>query len=291
MPEKSKHILVMESLKANREEILDLWVEQQHATRMFRAELISPEIQRRQCLQFLDAFLNAYNGKEIVNIESPAMAKVRDALVEVSRLWTSMGSTPSETAAYIFSLKTAMLTSLISREHADANAVLRDVWPCNAALDKLGLFTVELYLATREEQIAKQNELIFKLSTPLIRVWDRIVMMPLADAMDIDCARQLMKNLLSAIDDNMSQVAIVDVSSVAAINADVARHLIMTVKAARMMGAWVIVTGMRPAVAQTLAKFTGDFGLFKTRRTPQQGLMEAFRMLGQVVSDIRSQTI
>jgi len=134
-----------------------------------------------------------------------------------------------------------------------------------------------------EDLIERQSQSLLELSTPVIRIWDRIVLLPLIGVIDTARAQQIIENLLDAIVADEATMAIVDVTGVLIMDTIVAQHLLKTVNAAGMLGAKVIITGIRPEIAQTLTKLNVDFANIRTCSSLRMGMAEALAIVGKQV--------
>ncbi|MEE1819742.1 STAS domain-containing protein [Streptomyces sp. SP18ES09] len=195
---------------------------------------------------------------------------VRSLLVELSRNRARQGFTPSETAVSVFSLKT-VVESLLSGSIEDVRAYLEFA----RLLDDLGLFTMEEYARTREEIISAQSQQLLELSTPVVKLWDGVVGVPLVGTLDSARTQVVMEKLLQALLDSNSAHAIIDITGVPAVDTQVAQHLLKTVVAARMMGAECVISGIRPQIAQTIVGLGIEFGDIPTKATLADALRHA----------------
>ena len=125
-------------------------------------------------------------------------------------------------------------------------------WTVTKLVDKLGLYTVEVYAQSREGMIKRQSQELLELSTPVVELWDKILALPLIGTLDSERTQTMMANLLDHIVKLRAQIAIIDITGVSTVDTQVAQHLIKTVSAARLMGADCIISGIRPQIAQTI---------------------------------------
>ena len=205
-----------------------------------------------QCREFLEALRQAVASGNLTNTQASEYGRVRDLLGDVSRTRAAQGFSPSETATFVFSLKQPLFER-VRQEHADdAQAVADESWQVTQLLDQLGLYTMELYQKSREEVVARQSQEITELSTPVVKLWDGILAIPLIGTLDSARTQVVMENLLQSIVDQNAEIAIIDITGVPTVDTLVAQHLLKTVAAARLMGADCIVSGIRPQIAQTM---------------------------------------
>ena len=205
-------------------------------------------------------------------------AALRAVLIELSRSRAKQGFTATETAVSVFALKNALF-SAIDVEKGD-ETTLRDYVAWAAFIDDLGLFTFESYSKAREQVIAEQSEQLLELSTPVVKLWEGVVAVPLVGTLDSARAQVVMERLLQALVDTGSPYAIIDITGVPAVDTQVAQHLLKTVMAARLMGAECIVSGIRPQIAQTIVALGIEFGDIVTKATLADALRHAVRLSG-----------
>jgi rsbT co-antagonist protein RsbR len=238
------------SIIANhRESIIDGWLRDMvGATR--RSDLMKQSELQSQCDQFLTSLAKATT--QTTNIQSPAFDPLRDMLAEISRTRAVQGFSARETAMFIFSIKQPLFTAIRETLGKDSGAMADEMWLTTEIVDGLGLYTTEAYLKTREETIQRQQEEMLELSTPVVKLWEGILALPLIGTLDSARTQIVMESLLEAIVQANSKVAIIDITGVPTVDTVVAQHLLKTVTAARLMGADCIISGVRPQIAQTI---------------------------------------
>jgi rsbT co-antagonist protein RsbR len=230
--------------------ILDEWIRQMSgATR--RADLIKDADLRVQCSRFLKLLRQAVESGA-TDVQSPTWEAIREQLTEISRSRAQQGFTPTETATFVLSVKKPLFTLLREQMGNDATALAAELWATTELIDSLGLYTTEMYLTTREEIIRRQQEEMLELSTPVVKLWDGILALPVIGTLDSARTQVVMEALLENIVKTNSKVAIIDITGVPTVDTVVAQHLLKTVTAARLMGADCIISGVRPQIAQTI---------------------------------------
>jgi len=217
-------------------------------------------------------------------IEGPAWAKMRDMLTSLSAARARHGSTPSETATFIFSFKEPLFARLREEYRSDGEGLTRASWTASQLLDKLGLFTTETFHRTREDIIARQQHELLELSTPVVALWEGILAVPLIGTLDSERTQVVMESLLQRIVDSGASIAIIDITGVPTVDTLVAQHLLKTVAAARLMGAECIISGIRPQIAQTIVHLGVDLGNVATKATLADALILALGRIGASVT-------
>lgn len=280
----SKIPQVLEKYQA---ELLDAWI-QEFSTVDSNQGLLKQTELREECREFLSLLKKAAQAGNLSNVRSPEWQDVREMLNSVSRSRTQKGFTPSETALFIFSFKQPLFLCL-RQEHGDnAKELLEDTLIATSLLDELGLFTTEAYQKTREEIIARQQEELMELSTPVVKLWDGILALPIIGTLDSARTQVVMESLLQKIVETGSEVAIIDITGVPTVDTLTAQHLLKTVTAARLMGADCIISGIRPQIAQTIVYLGVDLADVVTKASLADAFLMALRRSGFTIS--RSQT-
>jgi rsbT co-antagonist protein RsbR len=263
-------------------EILTKWLEIQAASgrNVFAAE--QQEL-RRQSRDFLDALKAATQGGAIDDITGPEWDRVKDMLTDLSASRAKAGYTPSETASFIFSFKQPVFSELREEFGKDPAALSDTIWQTTDLLDKLGLLTTEAFQKTREDVISRQQQELLELSTPVVRLWENVLALPLIGTLDSARTQVVMQNLLDAIVQTRSDFAIIDITGVPVVDTLVAQHLLKTVAAARLMGADCLISGIRPQIAQTIIHLGVDLANVTTKATLADAFAVALRRSGQTV--------
>ena len=211
-----------------------------------------------------------------------AHERLRDMLGEMSRSRALQGFTPTETASFVFSIKKPVFDALREAHSGDGEAIAAAAWASTRLLDDLGLHTMEVFLKSREEVIGRQTLEIAELSTPVVKLWDGIVAIPLIGTLDSARTGIVMENLLQAIVDEGAEIAIIDITGVPTVDTLVAQHLLKTIQASRLMGADCIVSGIRPQIAQTMVHLGVDLDVV-SKATLADGLALALRRIGRTI--------
>ncbi|HVI10979.1 MAG TPA: STAS domain-containing protein [Candidatus Binatia bacterium] len=215
-----------------------------------RNDLMKESELQAQCQQFLSLLQQATSQGS--NIQAPAYDQLRDMLTEISRTRAIQGFNSRETAMFIFSIKQPLFTAIRESLGKDAAAMAEEIWLTTEIIDGLGLYTTEAYIKTREDTIRRQQEEMLELSTPVVKLWEGVLALPLIGTLDSARTQVVMESLLEAIVQTNSKVAIIDITGVPTVDTVVAQHLLKTVTAARLMGADCIISGVRPQIAQTI---------------------------------------
>ena len=184
---------------------------------------------------------------------------------------------------FVFSLKKPLFSLLRRRLSADADALASETWAATEMLDRLGLLTTEAHQKAREEVIARQQEEMLELSTPVVKLWDGILALPMIGTLDSARTQIVMEALLQKIVETGSAVAIIDITGVPTVDTLTAQHLLKTVTAARLMGADCIISGIRPQIAQTIVHLGVDLGSVVTKATMADAFALALKGTGKVV--------
>ncbi|MBD2182299.1 STAS domain-containing protein [Planktothrix sp. FACHB-1355] len=259
-------------LKNREAELLSEWLKEQMATGI-RKDLYRESELREECKEFLDLFAEAVQRGNLTEIQSAEWRGVRDMLAAISRSRSQKGFSPTETASFVFSFKQPLFQRL-RQELQDNEILVEEILSATNLLDKLGLWTTEIYQKSREEVILRQQEELLELSTPVVKMWEGILALPIIGTLDSARTQIVMESLLAKIVETGSQVAIIDITGVPTVDTLTAQHLLKTVTAARLMGADCIISGIRPQIAQTIVYLGVDLADITTKAT----LADAFAL-------------
>lgn len=273
-----------EVLEKNETEILDDWMREQLRSGTLRKDLLTESELRKQSTELLGLIINATRSGNVTEITGPEWKPVLDFLAATSKTRAAQGFTPTETATFIFSLKQPVFTRLKKEAGSSASILADEIWTATMLTDKLGLYTAEAFQKSREDIIRRQQTEILELSTPVIKLWEGILVLPLIGTLDSSRTQVVMETLLQNIVDTNSSIAIIDITGVPAVDTLVAQYLIKTVSAARLMGAQCIISGIRPQIAQTMVHLGVEFGDVVTKASLADALKYAFRQSGITVT-------
>ena len=270
-------------LADRRDEILNLWIKERLEASEFRDELISKKDLRQQSQQVLDMLVQGVRDSGGADFEHNAFDDLRSYLNEISHMRAVKGYTPLENATYILSLRNVVSPLVAEEFEGNAEAFIKEINYFTRLLDKMGIVMVENFIRSREEVIRQQRADMLELSTPVIKVWDKILTLPIIGTLDSRRAQMMMEALLQKVVETGSTIAILDITGVRTMDTLVANHLIKTVTAARLMGARCILTGVSPAIAQTMVQLGIDLSQITTRAQMSDGIKLALEMLGRSV--------
>ena len=283
MPDR-RHVL--NDLLATDEEILvQRWIDEQMASAAFRADRMSRAELSDHSRRFLTLLRQALSSGSS-DIQSPAWASARQLLEDISMSRARQGSSPSETATFVFSLKKTLFDALRARLSAQPEEAAAAIHDISLLLDKLGLFTTEIFQRGREQVIIRQQQELMELSTPVVTLWEGVLALPVIGTLDSARTQVVMENLLQRIVETGASIAIIDITGVPTVDTLTAQHLLKTAAAARLMGADCIISGIRPQIAQTIVHLGVELGSIVTKATLADAFAIALRRLGLGVTKL-----
>jgi rsbT co-antagonist protein RsbR len=267
-----------DTLKRNKQEILQLWIENQTTVANYAVDGLSHQDLLVQSGELLDAFIKALNEENLNDSTSSDFDEVNELLSGISILRAKQGFTPRETGNFILSLKDTLL-EILKNELTDPTILFEETLKVSRLMDSLTVLTFETYIKGREDVIIRQTDEITDISTPVIKVWDGILALPIIGTLDSARTQVVMENLLQEIVNTSSGIAILDISGVPTVDSLVAQHLLKAVSATRLMGAECIISGIRPEIAQTIVHLGIDLSNIITKATLASALQYAFKSL------------
>ena len=240
-----------EIVSKNEEQIRTEWVRDMGKS-VQRADLMAGAELEEQCRALLSAVAAALRSSGPANLAAAGWNPVRDLLQEISTSRARQGFSPADVATFVLSLKQPFFAA-IRRDVSGSQDQLFDViWTATELLDRLALITTDAFMAAREELISRQQQELLELSTPVVKLWDGILALPVIGTLDSARTQVVMESLLQTVVATNSKFAIIDITGVPTVDTLVAQHLLKTITAARLMGAECIISGVRPQIAQTI---------------------------------------
>ncbi len=268
-------------LERHEKDVLNEWVDQQLAAVTRRRDLVNDQELREDSRRFLAIFRQAAQNESGADAD---WDEARAFLEDLSRTRARQGFSPSETATFVFSLKQPLFARLRQELGRDPDALAGEMWSTSVALDRLGLYTTEVYQKSREELIVHQQREMLELSTPVVQLWQGVLGLPLIGTLDSARTQVVMENLLRSIVETGATIAVIDITGVPTVDTLVAQHLLKTVAAARLMGADCIISGIRPQIAQTIVHLGVDLNAVTTKATLADAFAIALQRTGFAVT-------
>ena len=268
-------------LERHEKDVLNEWVDQQLAAVTRRRDLVNDQELREDSRRFLAIVRQAAQNESGADAD---WSEARAFLEDLSRTRARQGFSPSETATFVFSLKQPLFARLRQDLGRDPEALAGEMWSTSVVLDRLGLYTTEIYQKSREEVIVHQQREMLELSTPVVQLWQGVLGLPLIGTLDSARTQVVMENLLRSIVETGATIAVIDITGVPTVDTLVAQHLLKTVAAARLMGADCIISGIRPQIAQTIVHLGVDLNAVTTKATLADAFAVALQRTGFAVT-------
>jgi rsbT co-antagonist protein RsbR len=289
-PKISDTKLLPQLLAKHEDKVLDDWTALLAKDHSSSRSTVREDDLKQQAREFLPAVREGLQLDEGADLAAPAWERTRGVLAELSRKQADQGATPSEVASFVFSLKGVLFGLLQSELAKNPEVLAREILNASLVLDRLGLFTVEIALKSRAEVISRQQMEMLELSTPVVKLWEGILALPLIGTLDSERTQIVMENLLEEIVKTGAGIAIIDITGVPTVDTLVAQHLLKTVAAARLMGAECIISGIRPQIASTIVHLGVDLGGVATKATLADAFALALRRSNQNVAKAEPST-
>ncbi|MFB7788400.1 STAS domain-containing protein [Streptomyces vinaceus] len=274
---------VTKALQERADEIADRWVQLQLDRAALRGGVDEREL-REEADSLVAALLAGLGTSLPVEQVVASHAELNRAVSDLSLRRARAGATPTATSLAVLALKEALLEA-VQESTEDTGELFSAALLINELLDAAGALSFATYVEGREEIIRRQSRQLLEVSTPVVRLWHRILAVPLIGTLDTARTQVVMENLLQAIGEHEAQVAIIDITGVPTVDTAVAQHLMQTVSAVRLMGADCVISGIRPTIAQTIAQLGIDLSNILTRATLADALSDAMKITGDAGPD------
>ena len=254
--------------------LLESWLAEQRKSGNVRNLIADADLQKqsREFLELLRQAVTETGEDSSGEITSGAFKELRRFLENVTASRTHLGFSPSESARFVFSFKLPLFAQIETL--ADVKTQLAALTWSSLLLDNLGLYVTEAHQKAREGVILRQQQEMLELSTPVVKLWDGVLALPIIGTLDSSRTQTIMESLLEKIVETGSEIAIIDITGVPTVDTLTAQHLLKTVTAARLMGAECIISGIRPQIAQTIVHLGVELGDVVTKAS----LADAFKV-------------
>ena len=276
---KQENAVFDQVLKASPEEFIKAWVTEVAATGNASG---TAQNDARELLAAIQA--NVASDADLNRLDDAAWGKTRGVLAALSQSRAAQGASAGDTSHFVMSIKKPLFDALQKDLGEDAKGALQAVWIASTLVDKLAQFTATTYQRSREEVIQRQQQELLELSTPVVKLWEGVLAVPMIGTLDSSRTQLVMESLLTRIVETGSELAIIDITGVPTVDTLVAQHLLKTVTAIRLMGADCIISGIRPQIAQTIVHLGIDLQGITTKATLADALQLAMKKAGFVIS-------
>ncbi|MEN7530113.1 STAS domain-containing protein [Cupriavidus sp. 2SB] len=269
-------------LRDDQANLLSGWAAEYHKYAEGRGLTRDLQAQQTSILRELEAGIRADGNAD--NFNDPAWRVLREVLAQLSNERAAQGETADVTSGFVLALKRPIFDGLQRQTGGAIEGQIDVIWLTSAVVDRMAQWTVANYQKTREDIIVRQQHELMELSTPVIKLWDGVLAVPLIGTLDSSRAQMVMESLLERLVETGSELAIIDITGVPTVDTLVAQHLMKTVTAIRLMGAESIISGIRPQIAQTIVHLGIDLQGIVTKSTLADALRTAMRMTGHTVA-------
>jgi rsbT co-antagonist protein RsbR len=271
-------------LKKYEEDLLTDWMKQLQSSGAAKDSRISEKELRGQAKEFLSLLQQASQAGDITDTTGAHWKEISGFLEDLSQQRVQQGFSSDQTATFVFSLKKPLFDKLRNELGKEPEALAEETWVASELIDRLGLLTVRAFQKKREEVINRQQEELLELSTPVVKLWEGVLAVPMIGTLDSARTQLVMESLLQRIVELGAEIAIIDITGVPTVDTLVAQHLLKTVTAIRLMGADAIISGVRPQIAQTIVHLGVDLQGVTTKANLADALSLALKRSGFVVT-------
>ncbi|MGJ7522686.1 STAS domain-containing protein [Variovorax sp. LT1P1] len=271
---------ILSTLEVGGQGIVASWVEE--AGPKDAAMRRSMESEASEIAKALHEALTA--GADPSSLQGAAWSELKSILESLSRSRAARGQSAGDTSLFMLAMKKPLFMRLQQHAGSDSAALMESIWTASTVVDRIAQHTVATFQQAREDIIKRQQEELLELSTPVIKLWEGVLAVPMIGVLDSNRTQIVMETLLQTIADTESGLAIIDITGVPTVDTLVAQHLLKTVSAIRLMGADCIISGIRPQIAQTIVHLGIDLQGVTTKATLADALSIALQKTGWRIS-------
>jgi rsbT co-antagonist protein RsbR len=278
---------VLQLLSQHEQQIIDDWLQEAGASssRITDAGRRSMRAEAQDLLHGVRDALQA--GADAEAFQAGPWSGLRQTLEGLSRSRAAAGQSAGDTSVFVLAFKRPLF-ALVQRQFAgDADTQMATVWTVSALVDRMAQWTIATYQQTREDIIKRQQQDLLELSTPVIKLFDGVLAVPMIGTLDSSRTQVVMETLLERIVETGSRLAIIDITGVPTVDTLVAQHLLKTVSAIRLMGAECIISGIRPQIAQTIVHLGIDLQGIASKSSLADALQMALEQQGYTITRAR----
>jgi rsbT co-antagonist protein RsbR len=270
-------------LKAAPEQFIQDWLDE--ISRDGNSGSVGAGAAKNDVRELFDAIQSAVAADaDLGDIAGAPWVRTRSVLAALSQSRAAQGLTAAQTSSFVLAIKRPLFVLLESQLAGNSKAAFDAAWVASRLVDQLAQFTITTYQRSREEVIARQQQELLELSTPVVKLWDGVLAVPMIGTLDSSRTQLVMETLLTRIVETGSELAIIDITGVPTVDTLVAQHLLKTVTAIRLMGADAIISGIRPQIAQTIVHLGIDLQGITTKASLADALRLAMKKTGHTVT-------
>ena len=277
---------VKSELFKGQDALYELWLKDLCSNKLIKES--SVEETKKLSNSLFNAFIRILQTGSIVSFDDKEFADIKAVLEAFSKTMAGKGQSPTATTMYIYSLKSVLSNFLLANFDFSPEVLIDEVLKLHEILDKMGIYTFEYFVKEREKIIQMQQEDMLELSTPVIKAWNEVLIVPIIGTLDSKRTQIIMEKLLDAIINTSSKVAILDITGVPTVDTYVANHLINTTTAARLLGAEIIITGISPNIAQIMVHLGINLSGIITRALMEDGFRLALEMCSHRIIKVKN---
>jgi rsbT co-antagonist protein RsbR len=269
--------LVLHALQNDTQVVIQQWLDEAKANNA--AVIRTARADAERIVAALTKILST--GASVDSFASAQWSELHEVLSDLSRSRAAQGQSAGETSVFVLAFKKPLLSTLQAQLPSLESSQLPELfWELTQLVDSMAQYTVTTFQTARENIITRQQEELLELSTPVVKLWEGVLALPMIGTLDSHRTQIVMETLLQRIVETGSELAIIDITGVPTVDTLVAQHLLKTVTAIRLMGADCIISGIRPQIAQTIVHLGIDLQGIATKATLADALALALQKTG-----------